>query len=49
MKTLYLDFENGYKSLGSKDEIAQLFSYPIVQFNSYNDFKSLFGNENWTE
>ena len=43
MKTLYLDFENGYKSLGSKDEIAEKFGYPLIQFDSYNDFKSLFG------
>jgi len=43
MKTLYLDFENGYKSLGSKNDISDTFGYPLIQFDSYNDFKSLFG------
>ena len=43
MKTLYLDFENGYKSLGSKEDIAESFGYPLIQFDSYADFKSLFG------
>jgi len=43
MKTLYLDFENGYKSLGSKDDISKLFSYPVLQYESWHDFKVLLG------
>ena len=43
MKTLYLDFENGYKSLGSKDDISKIFGYPMLQYESWNDFKVLLG------
>ena len=43
MKTLYLDFENGYKSLGNKDEIAKMFGYPMLQYESWHDFKLLLG------
>ena len=43
MKTLYLDFENGYKSLGSKDDISKLFGYPMLQYESWHDFKVLLG------
>ena len=43
MKTLYLDFENGYKSLGSKDDISKLFGYPVLQYESWHDFKVLLG------
>jgi len=43
MKTLYLDFENGFKSLGSKEEVAKIFGYPMIQYDSYRDFKSLLG------
>ena len=43
MKTLYLDFENGFKSLGSKDDISKLFGYPMIQYDSYKDFKILLG------
>ena len=43
MKMLYLDFENGYKSLGSKEEVSKIFGYPMLQYDSYRDFKSLLG------
>jgi len=43
MKMLYLDFENGHKSLGNKEEIAKIFGYPMIQYDSYRDFKSLLG------
>ena len=43
MKMLYLDFENGFKSLGSKEEVAKIFGYPMIQYDSYKDFKSLLG------
>ena len=43
MKLLYLDFENGYKSLGSKETVSKTFGYPMIQYNSYKDFKSLLG------
>jgi len=43
MNTLYLDFENGYKSLGSKDEIADSFGLPMLQYENWNDFKILLG------
>lgn len=43
MKTLYLDFENGFKSLGNKEDIPKIFGYPMIQYDSYRDFKSLLG------
>ena len=43
MKTLYIDFEQGYKSLGSKDEIQKNFGLPMLQFDSWKEFKSLLG------
>tara|TARA_Y100001938_G_scaffold150561_1_gene242094 strand:+ start:14528 stop:15298 length:771 start_codon:yes stop_codon:yes gene_type:complete len=43
MKTLYLDFENGYKSLGSKEDISNIFGYPMLQYENWNDFKVLLG------
>ena len=43
MKVLYIDFEQGYKSLGSPDDIKQNFGYPLLQFDKYSDFKKLLG------
>ena len=43
MKVLYVDFEQGYKSLGSPDDIKQNFGYPLLQFDKYSDFKKLLG------
>ena len=44
MKVLYVDFEQGYKSLGSSDDIKNIFGYPMLQFDTYSDFKKLLGN-----
>ena len=44
MKVLYLDFEQGYKSLGSPDDIKNSFGYPMLQFDKYSDFKKLLGS-----
>mgnify|MGYP003117907598 FL=1 len=44
MKVLYVDFEQGYKSLGSGDDIKNIFGYPMLQFDTYSDFKKLLGN-----
>ena len=41
MKTLYLDFENGYKSLGSKEDICEIFGYPVLQYDTWSDFRGL--------
>ena len=41
MKTLYLDFENGFKSLGSKEDISQIFGYPVLQYDTWSDFSGL--------
>ena len=43
MKTLYLDFENGFKSLGSKEDISKIFGYPILQYDTWSDFSGLIG------
>ena len=43
MKVLYIDFEQGYKSLGSGEDIKNAFGYPMLQFDKYSDFKSLLG------
>ena len=43
MKVLYVDFEQGYKSLGSPDDIKQNFGYALLQFDKYSDFKKLLG------
>ena len=44
MKVLYVDFEQGYKSLGSPEDINKNFGYPMLQFDTYTDFKKLLGN-----
>jgi hypothetical protein len=44
MKVLYLDFEQGYKSLGSPDDISNSFGYPMLQFDKYSYFKKLLGS-----
>lgn len=43
MKTLYIDFEQGYKSLGSKEDIQKNFGLPMLQFDSWKEFKALLG------
>ena len=44
MKDLYIDFEQGYKSLGSPEDINKNFGYPMLQFDTYSDFKKLLGS-----
>ena len=44
MKVLYVDFEQGYKSLGSAEDIKNDFGYPMLQFDKYSDFKKLLGS-----
>ena len=44
MKVLYVDFEQGYKSLGSPEDIKNDFGYPMLQFDNYSNFKKLLGN-----
>ena len=44
MKVLYIDFEQGYKSLGSAEDITKSFGYPMIQFDKYSDFKKLLGS-----
>ena len=43
MKTLYIDFEQGYKSLGSKEDIQKNFGLPMLSFDSWKEFKGLLG------
>lgn len=38
MKTLYVDLENGYKSLGSKEDIQASFGYHPLSFETFSDF-----------
>ena len=47
MKTLYVDLENGYKSLGSRDSIKQMFGYAPLEFNTFSDFSSFIA-QLWT-
>tara|TARA_R100000458_G_scaffold1557_1_gene1319 strand:- start:2952 stop:3686 length:735 start_codon:yes stop_codon:yes gene_type:complete len=39
MKTLYVDLENGYKTLGSKESIQQKFGYQPLSFNDFTGFR----------
>ena len=41
MKTLYVDLENGYKTLGSRDKIKQMFGYQPLSFNDFSGFRQL--------
>ena len=47
MKTLYVDLENGYKSLGSREAIKQMFGYSPLEFNTFSDFSSFIA-QLWT-
>ena len=47
MKTLYVDLENGYKSLGSADDIKSMFGYNMLSFETFTDFGS-FVKQLWT-
>ena len=39
MKTLYVDLENGYKTLGSKASIKEKFGYQPLSFNDFSSFR----------
>ena len=47
MKTLYVDLENGYKSLGSKEDIKNMFGYDMLSFQTFSDFRNFVGKV-WT-
>ena len=47
MKTLYVDLENGYKSLGSPEDIKEMFGYNKLSFETFTDFGS-FVKQLWT-
>ena len=47
MKTLYVDLENGYKSLGSPNDIKNMFGYNHLSFETFTDFGS-FVKQLWT-
>ncbi|QDP56892.1 MAG: hypothetical protein Unbinned3849contig1000_24 [Prokaryotic dsDNA virus sp.] len=47
MKTLYIDLENGYKSLGSKSDIKKMFGYQPLSFETFSDFGA-FVKQIWT-
>ena len=40
MKTLLVDLENGYKSIGSKETIEEKFGLPLLTFNEFSSFKT---------
>tara|TARA_R100001594_G_scaffold55677_1_gene89300 strand:+ start:305 stop:1051 length:747 start_codon:yes stop_codon:yes gene_type:complete len=39
MKTLYVDLENGYKTLGSKESIKNMFGYQPLSFQDFSSFR----------
>ena len=39
MKTLLVDLENGYKSIGSKESIKEKFGLPVLNFNEFSSFR----------
>ena len=43
MKTLLVDLENGYKSIGSKETIEQEFGLPLLNFNDFTSFRTFIG------
>ena len=43
MKILYLDFERGSQTLGSKDKIQDMFGYPMITMTSWDQFQSMIG------
>ena len=47
MKTLYVDLENGYKTLGSPEDIKNMFGYNKLSFETFSDFGS-FVKQLWT-
>ena len=47
MKTLLVDLENGYKSIGSKETIEEKFGLPLLNFNDFTSFRNFIG-QLWT-
>ena len=47
MKTLLIDLENGYKSIGSKELIEEKFGLPVLNFNEFSSFRD-FISQIWT-
>ena len=47
MKTLLVDLENGYKSIGSKEMIEEKFGLPVLNFNEFSSFRDFIG-QIWT-
>ena len=43
MKTLLIDLENGYKSIGSKETIKDKFGLPLLNFNDFTSFRNFIG------
>ena len=43
MKTLLIDLENGYKSIGSKEMIENEFGLPLLSFNDFTSFRNFIG------
>ena len=43
MKVLFLDFERGSQTLGSKDHIQEMFGYPMLSMTSWDQFQSMIG------
>ena len=41
MKTLYVDLENGYKTLGNKESIGKMFGYQPLSFNDFRNRRRL--------
>ena len=40
MKTLLIDLENGYKSIGSRETIEEKLGLPLLNFNDFSSFKN---------
>ena len=43
MKTLLIDIENGYKSIGSKEIIEEKLGLPLINFNDFTSFRNFIG------
>ena len=43
MKTLLIDLENGYKTIGSKETIKDKFGLPLLNFNDFTSFRNFIG------
>ena len=43
MKTLLIDLENGYKSIGSRETIEEKLGLPLLNFNDFTSFRNFIG------